>query len=80
MAAKARTPATKMKIEHQTLELSRVALHVASAGSGDPVVLLHGWPQTWHEWRKLMPLLAGRFRLIMPDLPGLGDSSKPPDG
>ena len=69
-----------MQITHQTLDLSRVRLHVASVGSGVPLVLLHGWPQTWHEWRKLMPLLWGRYRLIMPDLPGLGDSSRPADG
>ena len=49
-------------------------------GSGDPVVLLHGWPQTSHEWRKIVPLLSHRYRLIAPDLPGLGDSSIPPDG
>ena len=69
-----------MHIEHRTLRLSRLSLHVASAGSGFPVVLLHGWPQTWHEWRKLMPLLADNYRLIAPDLPGLGDSSRPADG
>jgi pimeloyl-ACP methyl ester carboxylesterase len=44
------------------------------------VVLLHGWPQTSHEWRKLIPLLAGTYRLIVPDLPGLGDSSRPAGG
>lgn len=69
-----------MHIEHQTLRLRRLSMHVASVGSGTPVVLLHGWPQTWYEWRKLMPLLAGHYRLIAPDLPGLGDSSKPVDG
>lgn len=69
-----------MYIEHQTHRLSRLEMHVASVGSGDPVVLLHGWPQTWHEWRKLMPLLAGQYRLIAPDLPGLGDSTKPLEG
>lgn len=69
-----------MNIEHQTVQTSRVAIHVASAGAGTPVMLLHGWPQTWHEWRKLMPLLAGKYRLIAPDLPGLGDSSRPADG
>ena len=42
-----------------------------------PVVLLHGWPQTWHEWRKLIPLLADRYRVVAPDLPGLGESSPP---
>ena len=69
-----------MEIEHQTLQLARVNLHVATAGAGIPLVLLHGWPQTWHEWRKLMPLLAGHYRLVMPDLPGLGDSSRPAGG
>jgi pimeloyl-ACP methyl ester carboxylesterase len=69
-----------MQIEHQTLRLSRLALHVVTAGSGVPVVLLHGWPQTWHEWRKVMPLLAGRHRLVVPDLPGLGDSGRPERG
>ena len=69
-----------MEIGHQTLRLARVTLHVAGAGSGVPVVLLHGWPQTWHEWRKVIPLLAGRYRLIVPDLPGLGDSSQPAGG
>ena len=67
-------------MEHHSLLLSRVTLHVAEAGAGVPVVLLHGWPQTSHEWRKLVPLLSGRFRLVMPDLPGLGDSSIPADG
>ena len=69
-----------MQIEHQTLNLSRLALHVATVGTGDPVVLLHGWPQTWFEWRKVAPLLAGRYRLVMPDLPGLGDSGRPKSG
>ena len=59
------------------MRLSRVALHVVTVGSGVPVVLLHGWPQTWHEWRKLIPLLAERYRVVAPDLPGLGESSRP---
>ena len=67
-------------MEHRSLPLSRVTLHVVTAGSGDPVVLLHGWPQTWHEWRKVIPLLARSFRLVVPDLPGLGDSSQPSGG
>ena len=69
-----------MQINHQTLSLSRLPLHVATVGVGDPVVLLHGWPQTWHEWRKVAPLLADRYRLVMPDLPGLGDSGRPKSG
>ena len=69
-----------MQIEHHTLRLRRLSMHVATAGAGIAAVLLHGWPQTWHEWRKVMPLLAGNYRLIVPDLPGLGDSSRPADG
>ena len=69
-----------MNIEHHTLRLSRLSMHVAAAGTGTPVLLLHGWPQTWFEWRKVLPLLAGQHRVIMPDLPGLGDSSRPLEG
>ena len=69
-----------MEVEHRTLALDRVDLHVALAGAGDPVVLLHGWPQTWREWRKVMTLLAPHHRLVAPDLPGLGESSRPANG
>ena len=44
------------------------------------MVLLHGWPQTWYEWRRLMPLLADSFSMVAPDLRGLGDSSRPSTG
>lgn len=47
---------------------------------GDPVVLLHGWPQTWYQFRLIMPALAKNYTVIVPDLRGLGDSSKPPIG
>ena len=67
-------------MEQRSLRLSRVEIHVKLAGAGTPVVLLHGWPQTSHEWRKLAPLLSGRYRLVMPDLPGLGESAIPQGG
>ena len=47
---------------------------------GSVVVLLHGWPQTWYLWRDVIPGLATRFRVVAPDLRGLGDSSRPPGG
>jgi pimeloyl-ACP methyl ester carboxylesterase len=47
---------------------------------GDPVVLLHGWPETWYEWRHVMPALAKNYTVVVPDLRGLGDSSKPVTG
>jgi pimeloyl-ACP methyl ester carboxylesterase len=55
-------------------------LHYVIGGHGDPVVLLHGWPETWYAWHKVMPALAKNYTVIAPDLRGLGDSSKPPTG
>jgi len=55
-------------------------LHYVIGGHGNPIVLLHGWPETWYEWHKVMPALAKNYTVIAPDLRGLGDSSKPPTG
>jgi pimeloyl-ACP methyl ester carboxylesterase len=66
---------------HNTLKLATVALHYVVAGErGTPVVLLHGWPQTWLEWKKIMPSLAKQHRVIAVDLRGLGESTRPADG
>ena len=59
---------------------ARVRLHYVQCGAGTPVLLIHGWPQTWFEWRLVMPLLADRYTLVAPDLRGLGDSSRPESG
>ena len=59
-------------VAHRYVETGRLRVHIAEAGSGPPVLLLHGWPQHWYAWRKLIPLLAGSYRLICPDLRGLG--------
>lgn len=67
-------------ISHHHAELGEVMLHYVTAGSGPPVVLLHGWPQTWWEWRRVIPHLAARHTVIAPDLRGLGDSSRPLTG
>jgi pimeloyl-ACP methyl ester carboxylesterase len=66
--------------EHGYADLGEVRLHYVTAGEGDAVVLLHGWPQTWHMWRDVIPGLAARYRVIAPDLRGLGDSSRPVTG
>jgi pimeloyl-ACP methyl ester carboxylesterase len=58
-------------------DLDGVTLHFRRAGRGEPVVLVHGIPQTSHEWRYVMPRLAERYTVIAPDLRGLGDSSRP---
>lgn len=67
-------------IQTQFADLANVTLHYLTAGTGDPVVLLHGVPQTSYEWREVIPKLADRYSIIAPDLRGLGDSSRPAGG
>jgi pimeloyl-ACP methyl ester carboxylesterase len=64
-------------VEHRFVQAGGVRLHVAEAGAGDPVVLLHGWPQHWYCWRQVMPRLAGEHRVLCPDLRGFGWSDAP---
>jgi haloacetate dehalogenase len=59
---------------------SGATIHVRTAGSGPPLLLLHGFPQTNVIWHKIAPELARRFTVVAPDLRGYGFSSKPPDG
>ena len=54
-----------------------VQMHAVVGGSGPVLVLLHGWPQTWFEWRGLLPALAEHRTVVAVDLPGLGDSTGP---
>src|SRR6476646_3881604 len=65
---------------HNTVSVNGIKLHYVIGGHGDPVVLLHGWPETWYGWHKVMPPLAKNYTVIAPDLRGLGDSSKPLTG
>jgi pimeloyl-ACP methyl ester carboxylesterase len=67
-------------VEHRTVRVRGLEMHVAEAGEGEPLVLLHGWPQHWYMWRRLIPGLAERYRVIAPDLPGLGWSEAPSSG
>ena len=55
-------------------------MHYVTAGSSYPLVLLQGRPQSWYEWRKIIPALAEHYTVIAPDLRGLGDSEKPMAG
>ncbi|WP_153504186.1 alpha/beta fold hydrolase [Cumulibacter manganitolerans] len=64
---------------HRDITANGVRLHVAEAGRGPLVVLLHGFPQFWWAWRHQIPALADAgFRVVAPDLRGLGASDKPP--
>ncbi len=64
----------------ETVKTSGADIYVLKGGSGPPVLLLHGAPQTHISWRKVAPELAKTHTVIVPDLRGYGDSSKPPDG
>jgi pimeloyl-ACP methyl ester carboxylesterase len=54
--------------------------HVVTGGDGPPLLLVHGWPQTWYAWRLVMPALARDFSVVVPDQRGCGLSGKPADG
>jgi pimeloyl-ACP methyl ester carboxylesterase len=64
-------------VSHRYVQAGDVRLHVAEAGAGPPVLLLHGWPQHWYVWRNVVPQLAADFRVLCPDLRGFGWSDAP---
>ncbi len=67
-------------VEHRFVDAGRLRMHVAEAGAGDPVLLLHGWPQHWYLWREVIPRLAPHARVICADLRGFGWTDVPRGG
>ncbi|MFI9504687.1 alpha/beta fold hydrolase [Nocardia sp. NPDC052566] len=65
---------------HEFADIDGVRMHYVKGGSGTPVVLIHGWPQTWYGWWPIMPALAEHHTVYALDLPGLGDSTGAPTG
>ena len=65
---------------HHIAHLNGLRMHYIQAGTGEPLVLLHGFPETSYAWRKLIPLLAKHYRVIAPDLRGCGDTDRPQAG
>jgi pimeloyl-ACP methyl ester carboxylesterase len=64
---------------HRWMTVNGIRLHVVEAGSGPPVVLLHGFPEFWYSWRHQLPALADAgYRAVAPDLRGYNLSDKPP--
>jgi pimeloyl-ACP methyl ester carboxylesterase len=62
------------------IDTGELRLHAVIGGDGPPLLLVHGWPQTWYAWRMLMPALAREFQVIAVDQRGIGLSDKPEDG
>jgi pimeloyl-ACP methyl ester carboxylesterase len=67
-------------IVSRTATIDGVRLHYLTAGHGTPLILLHGYAETSLMWRPIIPVLATRFTVVAPDLPGIGDSDIPVDG
>ena len=78
--AKAGADAGGQAITSHTADVDGMKLHYLTAGHGPAVILLHGYTQTSLMWKPLIPKLAGKFTVIAPDLPGIGDSAIPKDG
>jgi pimeloyl-ACP methyl ester carboxylesterase len=67
-------------ITTRRIRANGITINVAEAGDGPPLLFLHGWPEFWFTWAKVMPLLSGKFRVIAPDLRGFGATDKIPAG
>jgi pimeloyl-ACP methyl ester carboxylesterase len=68
------------EIAHRTVEANGIAIHLAEAGSGSPVLLCHGFPESWHSWRHQLKALAeAGYRAIAPDMRGYGQTGQPHD-
>lgn len=67
-------------IQSRTAEADGVRLHYLTAGHGEAVILIHGYAETSRMWRPVIPILADRFMVIAPDLPGIGESEIPKSG
>jgi pimeloyl-ACP methyl ester carboxylesterase len=79
-ASASRSARAADKISSESAEVAGVKLHYLKAGGGPAVILLHGYTETSRMWRTIMPLLAEKFTVIAPDLPGIGDSDIPKAG
>jgi len=69
-------------VEHRFVDANGIRVHVAEAGPPDApaALLLHGWPQHWYMWRRVMSALGGELRLLAPDLRGFGWTEAPGHG
>src|SRR5712692_7302648 len=79
-SSKAYGEAADETIVSRIAEIDGIKLHYMTAGHGTPLILFHGYAETSLMWKPIIPVLAERFTVIAPDLPGIGDSDIPADG
>jgi pimeloyl-ACP methyl ester carboxylesterase len=66
-------------IEHRTVEVNGIKMHIAEKGKGPVVLFLHGFPELWYSWRhQIVALSSLGYRIVAPDLRGYGDTDAPP--
>ena len=74
-------PRPPASVQDHFADTGAIKVHYLREGSGETlIVLLHGWPESSREWRKVMPILAERFTVVAPDLRGIGQTDAPADG
>ncbi len=73
-------PIEGVEVAHRFIDIGDLKVHVAEAGSGEPLIMCHGWPQHWWMWRKQIPFFAEHFKVIVPDIRGFGWSDAPASG
>jgi len=76
----AKPAAPPSNFKHAYTKVDGITIHYVIGGSGEPLVLLHGFGQNWYMWNRILPELSKHFTVIAPDLPGLGESGKPDSG
>ena len=76
----AHADAANKAVASRTAEVKGLKMHYLTAGHGPSLILLHGYAETSLMWKPIIPLLAERFTVIAPDLPGIGDSAIPAQG
>lgn len=80
LSALLNTASAQTNIASRNATVGDIQLHYLTAGNGPAVILIHGYTQTSHMWKPLIPLLAKTHTVIAPDLPGIGDSGIPASG
>ena len=69
-----------VEVTHRLIDAGGLRVNLLEAGEGDPILLLHGWPQTNELWRRVLDRLAPEFRMLAPDLRGFGSTEAPGRG